>query len=226
MLGMLFGSFGIGMFSDRYGRMNALMLSIALVSCSGFLGAFMNDMHGFGFFRFLTGIGGIGCFMVTFVICVEYVGSKYTMLTGIAIEIPFALGEFVLGFEAYFIRDWFTLQIVAYAPLALLFGLWFLVPESPRWLLAKGKVEEAKMIVTKGAAINKTTIPSDLFEVQVKFFGLTKIFGAGRVQLKIVCDPLRELCLDQQKSSERVVYNQRLCAVKFFGANKNPRNGS
>ena len=58
------------------------------VSGSGFLGAFMNDMHGYGFFRFLTGIGGIACFMVTFVICVEYVGVKYTMLTGIAIEIP------------------------------------------------------------------------------------------------------------------------------------------
>ena len=49
--------------------------------------------------------------MVTFVICVEYVGVKYTMLTGIAIEIPFALGEIVLGIEAYLVRDWFTLQI-------------------------------------------------------------------------------------------------------------------
>ena len=39
------------------------------------------------------------------------------MLVGIAIEIPFALGEALLGIEAYFIRDWRTLQIVAYLPL-------------------------------------------------------------------------------------------------------------
>ena len=39
------------------------------------------------------------------------------MLIGIAIEIPFALGEALLGVEAYFIRDWTTLQIVAYLPL-------------------------------------------------------------------------------------------------------------
>ena len=39
------------------------------------------------------------------------------MLIGIAIEIPFALGEALLGAEAYFIRDWTTLQIVAYLPL-------------------------------------------------------------------------------------------------------------
>ena len=43
--------------------------------------------------------------------------SQYTMLIGIAIEIPFALGEALLGIEAYFIRDWTTLQIVAYLPL-------------------------------------------------------------------------------------------------------------
>ena len=61
----------------------------------------------------MTGIGGIACFMVTFVICVEYVGAKYTMFTGIIIEVPFALGELLLGLEAYYIRDWVTLQLVA-----------------------------------------------------------------------------------------------------------------
>ena len=40
------------------------------------------------------------------------------MLMGIAIEIPFALGEAVLGLEAYLIRDWKILQIVAYLPMA------------------------------------------------------------------------------------------------------------
>ena len=73
--------------------------------------------------------------MVCFVLAVEHVGHKvgwffiknnagfyilffqFTMLIGIAIEIPFALGEALLGLEAYFIRDWKTLQIVAYLPL-------------------------------------------------------------------------------------------------------------
>ena len=77
--------------------------------------------------------------MVTFVICVEYVGVKYTMLTGIVIEIPFAMGELLLAFEAYFIRDWKTLQIVAYLPMLLLLLIIWTVPESVRWLWPKEK---------------------------------------------------------------------------------------
>ena len=115
---------------------------------------------------FYLGMGGMALFMVTFVICVEYVGARYTMFTGIIIEVPFALGELILGLEAYFIRDWYTLQIVAHLPLIVLLGLYFLVPESPRWLLAMGRTEEAKKIIQKGAEINKKNLPDSLFEVR------------------------------------------------------------
>ena len=40
------------------------------------------------------------------------------MLMGIAVVIPFAIGEAVLGIEAYLIREWQILQIVAYLPIA------------------------------------------------------------------------------------------------------------
>jgi hypothetical protein len=113
--------------------------------------------------------------MVTFVICVEYVGVKYTMFTGIIIEVPFALGELLFAFEAYFIRDWFTLQLVAYLPLIILLGLWFLVPESPRWLLAVGRTEEAEEIIRKGAKINNREFPAAVFQrgnVRIQFLTL------------------------------------------------------
>ena len=109
-------------------------------------------------------------FMVTFVICVEYVGVKYTMLTGIVIEIPFALGELILGLEAYLIRDWVTLQLVAHLPILALLGLYFFVPESPRWLIAVGRIEEAKVIIQKGAEINGRTLPDSIFAVIILKF--------------------------------------------------------
>ena len=117
-----------------------------------------------------AGIGGMALFMVTFVICVEYVGVKYTMFTGIVIEIPFALGELILGLEAYLVRDWITLQLVAHLPIFALLGLYFLVPESPRWLIAVGRTEEAKVIIQKGAEINGRTLPDSIFAVIILNF--------------------------------------------------------
>ena len=61
-------------------RMKGLMIGIVLVSVPGFIGAFMQTAGGFGFFRFLTGMGGIGTFMVTFVLAVEFVGPRYELI--------------------------------------------------------------------------------------------------------------------------------------------------
>ena len=123
MLGLLLGAYFIGWFSDRHGRVPALKLGILLVSISGFCGAFCSGPVGliiFSILRFITGVGGMACFMVSFVLIVEHVSYRSTMMVGIGINIPFALGELLLGLEAYFIRDWRTLQMVAHGPLIAL----------------------------------------------------------------------------------------------------------
>ncbi|XP_023325051.1 organic cation transporter protein [Eurytemora carolleeae] len=167
MLGMLFGSFIFGFLSDTFGRIKTLMLAILWVSMAGFFGAFCSgasSYHGFGVLRFLTGMGGVGSFMVCFVIGVEHVGYKFTMLMGIAIEIPFALGEAVLGLEAYLIRDWKILQIVAYLPMALLLTVYWCVPESVRWLVAHNKIDQAKSIIRKVAEENGRKCPEHILQ--------------------------------------------------------------
>ena len=55
--------------------------------------------------------------MVSFILVVEHVGFKLTALFGVAIEIPFALGQAMLGLEAFIFRDWRVLQIVSHLPL-------------------------------------------------------------------------------------------------------------
>ena len=83
-------------------------------------------------------MGGLGTYVVAFVIVIEYSGLKFTMFVGIVIAIPFALGELLLGIEAIYIRDWKTLQIVSSLPWIILVPMiWFLLPETPRWLIAK-----------------------------------------------------------------------------------------
>jgi hypothetical protein len=53
-------------------------------------------------------------------------------------------------------------QLVAYAPILLLLGLRFLVPESTRWLIAKGRNEEARKQILAGCKMNGTAVPKEL----------------------------------------------------------------
>ena len=85
-------------------------------------------------------MGGFGTYVVAFVMAIENTGLKFTMFVGIIFNIPFAIGELILGIEAVFIRDWRTLHIVSVLPwINLVLIIWFGVPESARWLIAKKK---------------------------------------------------------------------------------------
>ena len=102
--------------------------------------------------RFLTSCGGMGLFITTFVIALEFVGTKYRTVCGIAIEIPFALGELYIVILASFIRDWRTYQLVIGIPFFLFLLYLVKIPESIRWLLSKGRIAEAKRTVCEIAS--------------------------------------------------------------------------
>ena len=88
-----------------------------------------------------------------FNLVVELVGRKYKSKIGI-LQAPFAIGEVLVSFTAWMIRDWITFQIVVSAPLFLLLLLYFIIPESPRWLIATRRFDEAKEVLEKASRKN------------------------------------------------------------------------
>lgn len=73
----------------------------------------------------------------------------------------------MLSAITYLVRDWVHLTIATSLPFVLYYFYWFVLPESPRWLLAKGRFEEASKILETLARVNKKELPSS-FKQQLK----------------------------------------------------------
>ena len=59
-----------------------------------------------------------------------------------------------LAAAVYFIPDMKTFELIIIFITSPILLLWFIIPESPRWLLAKGRTDEAKNILAKACKIN------------------------------------------------------------------------
>jgi OCT family organic cation transporter-like MFS transporter 4/5 len=55
----------------------------------------------------------------------------------------------------------FNFQILVHAPVFGLMILWFVLPESPRWLIAAGRTKDAQAVLSKAAKANKKTLHYD-----------------------------------------------------------------
>ncbi|XP_046583280.1 organic cation transporter protein-like [Haliotis rubra] len=92
----------------------------------------------------------------------EMVGPSKRVLAGVGVQLFWSVGMFILGAVAYALRYWKTLQLVISVPSALLFGLWWLIPESSRWLLSRGRKAEAEVIIQKAAKKNGVELPASM----------------------------------------------------------------
>uniref|UniRef100_G1R005 Major facilitator superfamily (MFS) profile domain-containing protein n=1 Tax=Nomascus leucogenys TaxID=61853 RepID=G1R005_NOMLE len=76
----------------------------------------------------------------------------------------FAVGSMLLTGIAYSLPHWRLLFLVGGVLVIPLISYVWILPESPRWLMMKGKVKEAKQVMCYAASVNKKTIPSNLLD--------------------------------------------------------------
>ena len=87
----------------------------------------------------------MGIFITVFVLAMEFIGPKFRTICGVAIQIPFALGELYIVLIAYLVRSWRIYQAVLAAPFFLFLFYLFFIPESVRWLISRLEFLEMKL---------------------------------------------------------------------------------
>jgi MFS transporter, putative metabolite:H+ symporter len=160
VLGYVIGAVLITIYADLYGRKPALVISVLLLAGGSILTASAQDMTQMVIFRLITGIG-IGSEIA---IVTTYIGEispkskrgRYTSLivffgwTGIALSGPISFAIFQGEINSFVqIDGWRIILAIAVIPALFALILRMNMPESLRWLISKGKMEEANRLLIK-----------------------------------------------------------------------------
>jgi len=160
VLGYVIGAVLITIYADLYGRKPALVISVLLLAGGSILTASAQDMTQMVIFRLITGIG-IGSEIA---IVTTYIGEispkskrgRYTSLivffgwTGIALSGPISFAIFQGEINSFVqIDGWRIILAIAAIPALFALILRMNMPESLRWLISKGKMEEANRLLIK-----------------------------------------------------------------------------
>ncbi|XP_078485838.1 organic cation transporter protein [Ciona intestinalis] len=157
MAGVLVGNIFIGLTSDRFGRRVAFLVSAVGSVTFGIATAFADSFVTFCILHGLTGIFVYCMFPVLFTLVSELVVARYRAALAQFAEAGFGTGYMMLALVAVFTRDWRRLQLAISAPIAVSLIVWWVLPESPHWLILNDQRKEANEIIGRMKQVNNLT---------------------------------------------------------------------
>ncbi|WP_243692358.1 MFS transporter [Curtobacterium sp. PhB146] len=173
VLGGLVGRFLAGWLADKYGRRFSLGLNLLVYTLGGLLSAVSFNFDMLLVSRFIVGIGVGGEFMIGIAMLSEMVATKYrggliatinVGAGGIGNFISYGLFLLLLGPLAAPLGGddhvWRWTFVILAIPALFVVLYRRKLPETPRWLLSKGRVDEANRSLAVLAS-NTLTPPAD-----------------------------------------------------------------
>jgi putative MFS transporter len=170
--GQIAGAIFFGCLAERIGRLKCAKITIALYSLMSLLCATAWNIPSLLVFRTIQGIGLGGEVPVAAAYINEILRAKGRGRFFLIYELIFPIGlvgASLLGFWLVPRFGWRTMFLIGGLPAILVFVLFVgnILPESPRWLISKGRFDEAEHIVgqmesaarSAGAAISPAFEP-------------------------------------------------------------------
>lgn len=133
---------------SRYGRKIVVLISLFLEVVFVAISAVIPNLWLFLVFRFLIGVAVGGTMLCCYVLIIELCGKSFRPYASGLQEMPFLISYISLPIIAYFVREWRQLQLVTSVPWIIVIAYYWLIPESPRWLITVGRKREAIAILT------------------------------------------------------------------------------
>ncbi|XP_008549084.1 organic cation transporter protein [Microplitis demolitor] len=160
-VGSLFGNVVFGWIADKWGRRTAFFAILFLEVIFSIATSFSPNYVVYTALRTVNGLFFPAIYQIPFILALELMGPRYRTFAGMVICMFFATAMCLLALLGYLLRNWFSLSLATSVPFILLFSYWWIIPESPRWLLSKNRIDEAEVIVQHMARVNRKTVPTN-----------------------------------------------------------------
>ncbi|XP_030030962.1 solute carrier family 22 member 3-like isoform X1 [Manduca sexta] len=163
--GSFIGGIFFGWLADNFGRLPALFGANLIGAIGGIATVYTTGLWDFIFCRLLVGMACDNAFMMMYILALEYVGPKHrTWVANMSIGLFVGIGSIILPWLAIWLADWRMLLWVTSMPMLLCVFVPFVIPESVRWLVTRGRVNKAVEVLRKFEKVNGTKIPDDVME--------------------------------------------------------------
>ncbi|XP_050024610.1 solute carrier family 22 member 7-like [Dermacentor andersoni] len=149
----------IGAFVDYVGR-RAMLVGSAVVMATGTVCTFVSTGYAqYAVARFLTvesvAVHTVFTALIPFEVMTHAHRPQQLLLLAV---MGLTLSDVWMVIVKSLVVDWRLKQIICLAPTALLLPVLFTARESPRWLVAKGRLEAAEAVMMQGAKTNNVPI--------------------------------------------------------------------
>jgi putative MFS transporter len=151
-VGQIVGAILLGWLAERRGRMPSLLVSVGIFSVFSLLAALSWDYASLFVFRTLQGIGLGGEVPVAAAYINEISKAKGRGRFVLLYETVFAVGIFVAALVGWWVvptLGWRAMFVIGGLPALLVIVMRVLLPESPRWLADRGRLDDAERVVAR-----------------------------------------------------------------------------
>ncbi|CAL8076632.1 unnamed protein product [Calicophoron daubneyi] len=151
MLGFVFG----GMLGDKLGRKKTILLFAGVELVSGIWTCLSPNYVSYIIARAFMGMGNTAKVTAGNVLCVELTVARYRSVLHAVLTIGLNfVYRGLTALWAYLIPQWRLLHVVVMCPNFLSVLYFFLLPESPRWLISQNRSDEALKVLRVGCQVN------------------------------------------------------------------------
>ncbi|MCW0306823.1 MULTISPECIES: MFS transporter [Pantoea] len=149
-IGQLVGALFFGTLAEKIGRIGVLRITIVMFVIMDAACLFAWNGWSILLIRFLQGLGIGAEVPVASAYINEFVGAKKRGRFFLLYEVIFPVGMMCAGLIGFFlvpIYGWKIMFLIGLIPSALAAPLRWFMPESPRWLVSKGRHQQAEKVV-------------------------------------------------------------------------------